>query len=130
MRYIDADKAKAKLIEWLDSTGALPKGTSYYHECLSCIDDTPTESVVGAVRCKDCVAGEKTGDDSITFAIKDRNGNYYTGYNTWSNQLRKAKLYNSYKWAKEIRDDVRFIERDTFIVKVRTTELDECFYED
>ena len=60
MRYIDADKAKAKLIEWLDSTGALPKGTSYYHECLSCIDDTPTESVVGAVRCKDCVAGEKT----------------------------------------------------------------------
>lgn len=54
MRYIDADKAKAKLIEWLDSTGALPKGTSYYHECLSCIDDTPTESVVGAVRCKDC----------------------------------------------------------------------------
>lgn len=72
----------------------------------------------------------KTGDDSITFAIKDRNGNYYTGYSTWSNQLRKAKLYNSYKWAKEIRDDVRFIERDTFIIKVRTTELDECFYED
>ena len=66
-------------------------------------------------------------NDVITFAVKDRNGYYYTGYNTWSNQLRKAKLYNSYKWAKEIRDDVRFIERDTFIVKVRTIELDECF---
>lgn len=69
-------------------------------------------------------------NDVITFAVKDRNSYYYTGYNTWSNQLRKAKLYNSYKWAKEIRDDVRFIERDTFIVKVRTIELDECFYDE
>ena len=34
------------------------------------------------------------------------------------------------KWAKEIRADVRFIERDTFIVKVRTIELDECFYDE
>ena len=69
-------------------------------------------------------------NDVITFAVKDRNGCYYTGYNAWSNQLRKAKLYNSYKWAKEIRDDIRFMERDTFIVKVRTIELDECHYDE
>ena len=68
--------------------------------------------------------------DVITFAIKDRNGYFYTGYNTWSKQLRKAKLYNSYKWAKEIRDDIRFVERETFIVRVRTMELDECNYDD
>lgn len=68
-------------------------------------------------------------NDVITFAVKDKDGCYYTGYNTWSNQLRKAKLYNSYKWAKEIRDDIRFIERETFIVRVRTTELDECCYD-
>lgn len=69
-------------------------------------------------------------NDVITFAVKDKYGCYYTGYNTWSNQLRKAKLYNSYKWAKEIRDDIRFIERETFIVRVRTIELDECCYDD
>ena len=72
----------------------------------------------------------EVNNDVITFAVKDTNGCYYTGYNTWSNQLRKAKLYNSYKWAKEIRDDIRFIERETFIVRVRTTELDECCYDD
>lgn len=69
-------------------------------------------------------------NDDFIFAVKDREGYYFIGYNRWDKQLRKAKLYHSYKYAKEIRDDIRFIERDTFIVRVRITELDECNYED
>lgn len=68
--------------------------------------------------------------DDFAFAVKDREGYYFIGFNKWDKQLRKAKLYHSYKYAKEIRDDVRFIERDTFIVRVRITELEECCYED
>lgn len=68
--------------------------------------------------------------DDFVFAIKDREGYYFIGFNKWDKQLRKAKLYHSYKYAKETRDDVRFIERDTFIVRVRITELEECCYED
>ena len=68
--------------------------------------------------------------DDFAFAVKDREGYYFIGLNKWDKQLRKAKLYHSYKYAKETRDDVRFIERDTFIVRVRITELEECCYED
>lgn len=68
--------------------------------------------------------------DDFAFVVKDRDGYFFIGYNQWDKQLRKAKLYHSYKYAKEIRDDVRFIERDTFIVRVRIMELDECDYED
>lgn len=46
------------------------------------------------------------------------------GLTNGDKQLRKAKLYHSYKYAKETRDDARFIERDTFIVRVRITELE------
>lgn len=68
--------------------------------------------------------------DDISYAVKDRDGYYYVGLNAWDKQVRKAKLYHSYKYAKAIVDDIRFIERDTFIVRVRTTELDECNYDD
>lgn len=68
--------------------------------------------------------------DDFAFAVKDREGYYFIGFNKWDKQLRKAKLYHNYKYAKETRDDVRFIERDTFIVRVRITELEECCYED
>ena len=68
--------------------------------------------------------------DDIVFAVKDRDGYYFTGYNQWDKQIRKAKLYRSYNYAKEIRDDERFIERDTFIVRVRIFEMDECCSED
>ena len=63
------------------------------------------------------------------FAVKDRDGYYFIGYNKWDNQLRKAKLYHSYKYAKETCDDVRFIERDTFIVRVQIFENGEVDYE-
>lgn len=62
--------------------------------------------------------------DDFVFAVKDRDGFYFIGFNKWDKQLRKAKLYYSYKYAKETRDDARFIERDTFIVRVRITELE------
>ena len=68
--------------------------------------------------------------DDIVFAVKDRDGYYYIGYNQWNKQIRKAVLYRSYEYAKEIRYDRRFMERDTFIVRVRITELDECNYDD
>lgn len=68
--------------------------------------------------------------NDVAFAVKDRDGYYFIGYNKWDKQLRKAKLYHSYKYATETRDDVRFKERDTFIVKVRITELNECCYDD
>lgn len=44
-RYIDADKALEIFDEWIDTTGVLPKGTSYYYEAQGCIEDTPTEDV-------------------------------------------------------------------------------------
>lgn len=63
------------------------------------------------------------------FAIKDRDGYYFIGNKQWDKQLRKAKMYHSYKYAKDICDDIRFIERDTFIVTVRIVELHEVNYD-
>jgi hypothetical protein len=61
------------------------------------------------------------------FAVKDRNTNeYFCGYNKWNKQLRKARLYHSWKYAKETYDDVRWIERDTYIVRVNISEIGEC----
>ena len=33
--------------------------------------------------------------NDFAYAIKDKNGFYYIGYNQWDKQLRKAKLYHS-----------------------------------
>lgn len=69
--------------------------------------------------------------DNRCFAVKDnKTGEYFIGYNKWDKQLRKAKLYHSYKFAKEIYNDVRFIERETVIVRVDIYEAGECDYED
>ena len=67
--------------------------------------------------------------NDLVFAVKDRNGFYYTGMNKWDKQVRKATLYRQYKYAKEMCDDIRFIERDTYIVRIRIMELDEVDYE-
>ena len=64
------------------------------------------------------------------FAVKDKNDYYFIGYGKWDKQLRKAKLYNSYEYARKIRDDGRFFEREPFIVRVEIRELNECCYED
>lgn len=62
--------------------------------------------------------------EDITFAIKDKHNCYYTGYNQWDKQLRKAKLYHSYKYAEDIKNDKRFKEHDAHIVKVLITEVE------
>jgi len=63
--------------------------------------------------------------NDISYAIKDDIGHYFIGYGKWDKQLRKAKLYHSYKFAKEIRDDVRFADRNAKIVKVKIVEIEE-----
>lgn len=52
--YIEREKALNDFDEWIDTTGALPKGTSYYYECRACIEDVPSADVVEVVRCRDC----------------------------------------------------------------------------
>jgi hypothetical protein len=52
--YIERDKALEDFDKWIDETGAIPKGTSYYYECRACIEDVPSADVVEVVRCKDC----------------------------------------------------------------------------
>lgn len=65
----------------------------------------------------------------ITYAVKDKDGNYYAGYDTggykWEKQLRKAKLYHSLKYAKHVCMDHRAVEREAFVVKVEISELEE-----
>lgn len=67
--------------------------------------------------------------NDFAYAIKDKNGFYYIGHNQWDKQLRKAKLYHSYKFAKDIKEDIKFILREPTIVKIRITELEESNYE-
>lgn len=60
-------------------------------------------------------------------AIKDKYGLYYCGAGNhgaglWDKQLRKAKIYSSWKKAVAIRDDGRFNERESFIVSVAVVE--------
>lgn len=65
-------------------------------------------------------------NNEMVFAAKDKDGYYFIGNNQWDKQLRKAKLYRSYKWAQDIQNDTRFIERDIVIVRVRIYEYCEC----
>lgn len=41
----------------------------------------------------------------MLYVIKFDNGLYWTGYNKASEQIRKARIYNSIKYAKEAGDD-------------------------
>ena len=43
--------------------------------------------------------------NDFAYAIKDKNGFYYIGYNQWDKQLRKAKLYHSIFYANQIKED-------------------------
>ena len=62
--------------------------------------------------------------NDFTYAIKDKNGFYYIGYNQWDKQLRKAKLYHSIFYANQIKEDNKFIGREPFIVKVTIEEVE------
>ena len=64
-------------------------------------------------------------NDDFVYAVKDNDGYYFIGYNRWDKQIRKARLYRSYKYAKETMEDTRFIARGTFMVRVRITEIGE-----
>lgn len=50
--FIEREKALNDFDEWIETTGALPKGTSYYHECRACIEDVPAADVVEVVHGK------------------------------------------------------------------------------
>lgn len=54
--------------------------------------------------------------------IKDSNGFYYTGYNAWSNQLRKAKIYHKRRYAEDIVNAKRFSDRKMSIVPIEISE--------
>ena len=62
--------------------------------------------------------------NDFAYAIKDKNGFYYIGYNQWDKQLRKAKLYHSIFYANQIKEDNRFISRELSIVKVFIEEVE------
>lgn len=59
------------------------------------------------------------------YAIKDNRGVYWCGLNYWDKQLRKAKLYNSIKWATEVMKDRKLKDRTLNIVKVEIHEVEE-----
>lgn len=58
--------------------------------------------------------------DDICYAVKDENGFYWCGYNKWENQIRKAKLFHSLKYANEI--VIRYQNKNPITVKVRIME--------
>lgn len=62
--------------------------------------------------------------NNFAYAIKDKNGFYYIGYNQWDKQLRKAKLYHNIFYANQIKEDNRFISRELSIVKVSIEEVE------
>lgn len=43
--YINRDKALEEFDAWVESTGVLPKGTSYYAEARGCIECVPAVDV-------------------------------------------------------------------------------------
>ena len=61
----------------------------------------------------------------ICYAIKNNNGFYWCGMNYWDKQLRKARLYNSLRWANEVLNDTRFKDEELYIVKVEINEVVE-----
>jgi hypothetical protein len=49
------EQIRAEIIEWLDCTGAIPKGTSYYAELLGCTESSSSNDKIP--RCPKCGAG-------------------------------------------------------------------------
>lgn len=57
------------------------------------------------------------------FAVKSNDGSYWTGYNQWDKQIRKAKLFVSMKYANEVVK--RYQEYNPKIVKVEIREVQD-----
>lgn len=65
--------------------------------------------------------------DDIGFVAKDIDTNeYFIGSGNWDKQIRKAKIYHSWKYVNEIKEDIKFIERDIKIFRVGLFEMNEC----
>ena len=62
--------------------------------------------------------------NDFAYAIKDKNGFYYIGYNQQDKQIRKSKLYHSIFYANQIKEDNRFISKGLSIVKVSIEEVE------
>lgn len=62
--------------------------------------------------------------NDFAYAVKDKNGFYYIGYNQWDKQLRKAQLYHSIFYANQIKENNKIISREPFIVKVTIKEVE------
>lgn len=43
-RSEEREAIRQEIVEWLDCTGVIPKGTSYYAELLGCVDVERSES--------------------------------------------------------------------------------------
>ena len=67
------DIIKAEFIEWLDVTGCLPEGTSYYYECLGCVEDGVEKLYNLGYRKKEEIEKQVTED------ILDKISTYYGG---------------------------------------------------
>lgn len=52
--YIERNKALEEFEKWIETTGVLPKGTSYYYECRGRIEDVPAADVEPVVHCVNC----------------------------------------------------------------------------
>ena len=66
------------------------------------------------------------------FVIKDASGLYFTGYNNWDEQLRKAQIYHSEKMAEKSMNDNRphIKQREgKHLVAVEVREIGEDDYE-
>lgn len=58
------------------------------------------------------------------YVVKDLNDLYYIGYNQWSDQLRKAKIYHSKRYAQDIMNDTRYINKTLKLVKIKIEEIE------
>ena len=64
--------------------------------------------------------------------LKNSDGQYFYGLNTYGKSLRQAKIYRSEKWADEAIETIKnkndykskFIKKDFRLVKVEITELE------
>ena len=61
----------------------------------------------------------------IGIGIKDKDGYYFCGLNTWDTQIRKAKLYHSMSYANDVINDLRYKDRKAFTVKIEIKEINE-----
>lgn len=64
-------------------------------------------------------------ETDVCYAVKDENGLYYCGFKQWDKQIRKAKFFHSYHYAKEVIDDTRYAAIELKIVRVFIKEMEE-----